>query len=307
MLNHSMRSAGLVAAILLGVVLAPACGSLAGRATQASATASGTRLVSPSSSPASSARLSSPSAIACVPSADTRALSGPVAAYYWTSPSSTCVRVTLIDRAGQVSTVTTTTVSQYFARFICQDGNQSQPSPESGLTPGPAYSVSGTRIYWWDGRRIDWLGRDGSQGSEALDAGAQEGLEFSSSPDDLRLVITKVDFSKWPLHRVTWVEDVGTHANRVVLFDADLSTDLTKLNGEGSSGWPWGWHAGRPVLYDHPLCVLLGGDQFIALSYPRVVDPGTGGRLVTFPKCYGGSITAGGAFCTASFTAHSLD
>ncbi len=53
--------------------------------------------------------------------------------------------------------------------------------------------------------------------------------------------------------------------------------------------------------------MLLGGDQFIALSYPRVVDPGTGNRLVTFPKCYGGSITAGGAFCTASFTARSLD
>ncbi len=307
MLDQSMRSDGFVAAILVGVVLATACGSLPGRAPQASAPASSTGLASPSSSPASSARLSSPSALACVPSADTRALSGPVAAYYWTSPGSTCVRVTLIDSGGQVSTVTTTTVSQYFARFICQDGNQSQPSPESGLTPGPAYSVSGNRIYWWDGRLIHWLGRDGSQGSEALDAGVQKGLEFAASPDDLRMVITTVDFSKWPLHRVTWVEDVGTHANRVVLYDADLSTDLTKLNGEGSAGWPWGWHAARPVLYDHPLCVLLGGDQFIALSYPRVVDPGTGNRLVTFPKCYGGSITAGGAFCTASFTAHSLD
>ncbi len=220
MVNHSMRSNGFVAAILLGAVLTAACGSLPGRATQASTTASSTRLPSPSSSPASSARLSSPSATACVPSADTRALSGPVAAYYWTTPDSTCVRVTLIDSGGQVSTVTTTTVSQYFARFICQDGNQSQPSPESGLTPGPAYSVSGNRIYWWDGRSINWLGRDGSQGSEALDAGVQRGLEFAVSPDDLRMVITTVDFSKWPLHRVTWVEDVGTRANRVVLFDA---------------------------------------------------------------------------------------
>jgi hypothetical protein len=163
------------------------------------------------------------------------------------------------------------------------------------------------RIYWWDGRLVRWLGRDGSQGSEVLEAGAQAGLEFAVSPDDARMVITTVDFAKWPLHRITWVEDVGTHANKSVLFDADLSTDLNKLNGQVSAGWPWGWHQGRPVLYDHPLCVLLGGDQLIALSYPRVVDPATGTRLLTFPECYRGSITAGGAFCTASYTAHALD
>jgi hypothetical protein len=175
------------------------------------------------------------------------------------------------------------------------------------VTPGPAYSVSKKRIYWWDGRLIRWLSRDGSQGSEVMDAGAQVGLQFAASPDDARMVITTVDFAKWPLHRVTWVEDVATRANKTMLFDADLPTDLTKLNGQGSAGWPWGWNQGRPVLYDHPLCVLFGGDQFIALDYPRVVDPATGSRLVTFPKCYGGSITSGGAFCTASFTARALD
>jgi hypothetical protein len=217
------------------------------------------------------------------------------------------VTVTLIDSGGQVSTVTATTVSQYEARFVCQDGNQARPSPESGLTPGPAYSVSKTRIYWWDGHLIRWLSRDGTQGSEVMDAGTQVGLQFAASPDDALMVITTVDFSKWPLHRVTWVEDVASHANKTILFDADLPTDLTKLNGQGSAGWPWGWHQGRPVLYDHPLCVLLGGDQFIALDYPRVVDPATGSRLLTFPKCYGGSITSGGAFCTASYTARTLD
>jgi hypothetical protein len=38
-----------------------------------------------------------------------------------------------------------------------------------------------------------------------------------------------------------------------------------------------------------------------------VVDASTGNGLVTFPECYGGSITFGGAFCTSSFTARALD
>ena len=207
-----------------------------------------------------------------------------------------------MDTYGHVSTVTTSSVSQYWARFVCRDGTQA-----TGMVPGPAYSVSQDRIYWWDGRAIHWLSRDGSRGSESENPGSQVGLEFAASPDDSRMVITAIDFSRWPLHRATWVEDVGTHRNRVTLFDGNLPTDWNALDGEGSAGWPWGWHDGRPVLYDRALCATLGGDQFFALSYPRVVDPATGSRLLNFPKCYGGSITATGVLCTESFTARSLD
>jgi hypothetical protein len=192
-------------------------------------------------------------------------------------------------------------------QFVCQDGNQSHPSPDSGLTPGPAYSVSKNRIYWWDGHMIRWLDRQGAQGSEVLDGGDKIGLEFAVSPDDTRIAITTVDFAKWPLHRMTWIEDVGTRANRSVLFDANLSTDANTLALGTSAGWPWSWQSGRPVLYDFPLCLLVGGDAFIALNYPRVVDPVTGTRLINFPKCYGGAITQGGIFCTSSFNARALD
>ena len=167
--------------------------------------------------------------------------------------------------------------------------------------------MSADRIYWWDGSLIHWLSRDASQGNESLSVGDRMGLQFAASPDDRRMIITTIDFARWPLHRTTWIEDVATRANRAVIFDADLSTDTNALGDGTSAGWPWGWQNGRPVVYDFPLCLTLGGDQFIALSYPRVVDPATGTRLVNFPKCYGGAITWAGVFCTASFTAHALD
>jgi hypothetical protein len=134
-------------------------------------------------------------------------------------------------------------------------------------------------------------------------------MEFSVSPDDARIVITEIDFKKSPLHRTTWIEDVGTHTHKSVLFDADLTAE-----NKTSTGWPWGWHGLNPILYDYPLCVVVGGDQFFALNHPRVVDPATGNRLVSFPDCYGGTITVGGVFCTISpsasdnpFTARALD
>jgi hypothetical protein len=146
------------------------------------------------------------------------------------------------------------------------------------------------------------------QGSEPLAAGDQVGLQFAVSPDDRRTVITTIDFGKWPLHRITWIEDTGTRADRSVIFEADITVKADGMFDLGASaGWPWGWQNDRPVLYDFPLCLVVGGDSFIALNYPRVVDPSTGTRIVTFPKCYGGSITSGGVFCTSSFQARALD
>jgi hypothetical protein len=300
MLNHPMRSSRLLAILIVGLVAATACGSPSRHANSGSGLASGSRTGAPRSSPASSSRLTSPSAVACVPSTDTRALSGPVAAYFWSGLGG-CITVTLIDSTGHVSTVTTG--GQHPTQFVCQDGTQSH----SGLTPGPAYSVTKDRIYWWDGHLIHRLSRDGSQGTESLDVGDQVALEFATSPDDSRIVVTTIDFAKWPLHRTTWLEDAVTRANRTVIFEADLSTDANVLASGTSAGWPWGWEGSRPILYDFPLCLTLGGDQFIALSSPRVVDAATGNRLVNLPKCYGGALTPAGAFCTASFTAHALD
>ena len=302
MLNHPMRSRWLVATFLVALVAASGCGSVPERNGAASATKSPSS--TSSSTPASGSRLTSPSPVACKPSANTRSLTGPVAAYFWSGPDG-CTTVTLINSTGQISTVTTT--RQHATQFVCQDSSRSQPSPHSGLTPGPAYSVTNDRLYWWDGHLIRWLSRDGTQGSFAVEVGDQVGLEFATSPDDSRIVMTTIDFAKWPLHRTTWIEDAATRANKTVIFEADLSTDPSVLANGTSAGWPWSWQASRPVLYDFPLCLTLGGDQFIALSFPRVVDPSTGNRLVSLPKCYGAALTTGGGFCTASFTARSLD
>lgn len=140
-----------------------------------------------------------------------------------------------------------------------------------------------------------------------LDVGDQVGLEFAVSPNDARIVITTIDFARWPLHRVTWVEDFGSHAHKSVIFDADLPTDAASLIEAAPAGWPWGWHDGHPVLYDFPVCALQAGDGFLAAYNPRVVDPSTGSRIVNYPRCYGGAVTSGGVFCTSSFTARALD
>lgn len=320
--------AQLTAGLVAGVLVVTACGAAARQAAKmrneaspgpiattphvlppigsTSSSATNPRTAEPMSE-ASAARLASPPPD-CVPTSSTRALSGPVAAYYFSwGDYDTCATITLIDGSGHTSSATSPITTQFYARFTCHVPEYA-PYGVSGLVPGPAYSVSSDRVYWWDGHHILWLGKDGSQGSEALFvASADVGLEFAVSPDDSRMILTTIDYATWPLHRVTWIEDVATHAHRTTLFDADLSTDLNKVDGAGSAGWPWGWHAGKPVLFDYGLCIGLGGDQFIASHYPRLVDPVTGNWLVTFPECYGGTITQVGVFCTPSVTAHSLE
>jgi hypothetical protein len=216
-------------------------------------------------------------------------------------PSPGCITVSMIDGAGNTSTVISAPQPRW--QFACQQTVGSPPQHMTGLTPGPARSVSANRAYWWNGSELRWLDRSGNQGGTAFKVPDQVGIEFAVSPDDSRIVITEIGFGKLSLHRTTWIEDLGTHLHKVVLFDADL----TSANNE-AAGWPWGWRGPDPVLYDFPTCVAgLGGDQFFALNHPRVVDHITGNRLVSFPECYGGTITDGGAFCTSSFTARTLD
>jgi hypothetical protein len=202
----------------------------------------------------------------------------------------------MIDRLGLKSTVVS--ASQPKWEFSCPAGF---PRGSVGLTPGPATSVTANSIYWWDGANLRWIDRGGTQFNSALTVPSQVGIEFAVSPDDTRIAITEIDFRKSPLHRTTWVEDLGTHAHRSVLFNADLTSATNQ-----SPGWPWGWHGGNPVLYDFPLCVIRGGDQYFALNHPRLVDTG-GNRLVSFPECYGGTVTEAGVLCTRSFTARALD
>ena len=314
-----MRSSHLlVAALMAGLVTGTACGTgtplrSATDATPAASSASADPLTSPSGTrptAASGGRVTSPSPTVCRPAASTRALTGPVAAFFW-SGSNGCITVTLLDAGGRISTVTT--AGQHATQFVCHDSARAGAQPDSGLTPGPAYSVTNDRIYWWDGRLIHWLSRDGTQGREALAIGNEVGLQFATTPDDSRIVFTTVDFARWPLRRTTWIEDAVTRANKTVIFDGDLSTNQNVLMRGTSASWPWGWHGSSPVVYDFPLCMTLGGDQLISLSHPRVVDPSTGFTLVAFPECYGASITTAGVLCTTAprvagnpFTARTL-
>jgi hypothetical protein len=281
----------------------PAWGCSAGQNSRGAA--SGSRATSDA---ASSARTND-ARWGCNPGSSTARLSGPVAVFFQNSmdphgypaPSTNgCITVTLVAGDGRTSRVVSQTSRPWW--FTCPVLSGQPPAPLSGLTPGPPTSVSADRAYWWDGSKLRWLDRDGSTNAVDLQISDQAVMEFSVSPDDQRVAVTEIVFARSPLHRTTWIENLGTHAHRSVLFDGDINAEVNS-----PTGWPWGWHAGYPILYDYPLCAVTGGDQFFALNHPRVVDPATGSRLVNFPQCYGGSITGAGAFCTSSFTARTLD
>jgi hypothetical protein len=68
---------------------------------------------------------------------NTRTRIGPVAAYFWSGVGG-CLTVTLIDRTGQLSTVTN--IGGHATQFVCRDAGQAQPTPRSGLTPGAPHS-----------------------------------------------------------------------------------------------------------------------------------------------------------------------
>ncbi len=154
--------------------------------------------------------------------------------------------------------------------------------------------TSADRAYWWDGVSIRWLDASDRTGVAAeLLTGPDQRVGFAVSSDDRRIVITEITYSAWPLHRTTWVEDLGTHANRTALFDGSVTGQVLP------TGWPIGWHQGFPVLFDSVVCTQGGGPGLADKYDFRLVDPKSGSRVVDFGVCRGGDVAVGGVLCPA--------
>ena len=109
------------------------------------------------------------------------------------------------------------------------------------------------------------------------------------SPDDLRIAVSVLDYTRYPVSTRLYVEDLRGGGNHIQLF---YSSSVLE--------WPVGWHAGRVVM-------ALGinsppqnsFDSFAPAHGYHVVSAQTGGRLLTLCSGQDSYIpeSAGGAVC----------
>lgn len=101
-------------------------------------------------------------------------------------------------------------------------------------------------------------------------------LAFAVSPDDRRIAVSLLDYTRYPVGTRLFVEDLNGHGNHVELFSSTSTKE-----------WPAGWHKGRLVM-------ALGinvppQNVYEGFSYGHgyhIADAGTGNRLLSL--CDGG-------------------
>jgi hypothetical protein len=152
-------------------------------------------------------------------------------------------------------------------------------------------STSDTTVYYLDGDSdVRFLRPDGTTGLVAhITLGSKQAAAFSVSPDDLRIAVAVLDYTRYPVSTRLYVEDLHGGTNHIQLF---YSASVIE--------WPVGWHAGRLVMalgIDSPPQNLF--DSFAAAYGYHVVTAQTGARLLTL--CPGKDsyvpASAGGAVC----------
>jgi hypothetical protein len=160
-------------------------------------------------------------------------------------------------------------------------------------------STSNTTVYYLDGDSdVHFLRPDKSTGlATHIALRAHQAAAFSVSPDDLRIAVSVLDYTRYPVSTRLYIEDLHGGTNHVQLF---YSSNVIE--------WPVGWHAGRLVLalgIDFP--PQNAGDWFAQASGYHVVNAQTGVRLLSL--CTGTDtyvpVSSGGAVCidpqTSSF------
>ena len=152
-------------------------------------------------------------------------------------------------------------------------------------------STSNTTLYYLDGDSdVRFLRPDRSTGLVThIALGPHQAAAFAVSPDDLRIAVSVLDYTRYPVSTRLYVEDLHGGTNHVQLF---FSTSVIE--------WPVGWHAGRLVValgIDYPPQNV--GDWFATASGYHVVNAQTGARLLSL--CTGKESyvpqSSGGAVC----------
>jgi hypothetical protein len=134
-------------------------------------------------------------------------------------------------------------------------------------------STSDTAVYYLDGDSdIRFLRPDGTTGLVTrITLGSKQAAAFSVSPDDLRIAVSVLDYTRYPVSTRLYVEDLRGGTNHIQLF---YSASVIE--------WPVGWHAGRLVMalgIDSPPQNLFDG--FKPATGYHVVNAQTGARLLS--------------------------
>jgi hypothetical protein len=174
----------------------------------------------------------------------------------------------MIDTAGQV----VARASYHGRQFI---NGISAPVPDGvPLFKSAPISTSNSRLYYLDGDNdVHMLAPDGTTGLVTrLPGNGHVRSAFAVGPDDRRIAVSVLDYSKSPPSLRLYIEDLGSGANHVEIFS---SSSLFV--------WPVGWHSCRLVVGVGERAVESGGSSpffnpYGASSY-HLVDAATGTRL----------------------------
>lgn len=183
--------------------------------------------------------------------------------------------VAIVDVAGSV----VARASYHGRQFI---NGITAPVPDGvPLFKSAPLSTSNSRLYYLDGDSdVHMLAPDGTTGLVTrLPGNGHIRTAFAVSPDDRRIAVSVLDYSKSPPSLRLYVEDLGSGANHVEIFS---STSLFV--------WPIGWHSCRLVVGLGERDVESRGSSpfnpYGASSY-HLVDAATGSRLAVIgdPSC----------------------
>lgn len=100
-------------------------------------------------------------------------------------------------------------------------------------------STSATTVYYLDGDSdVRYLRPDGSSGlATRISLTAKHVAAFAVSPDDRRIAVSVLDFTRYPVGTRLYVEDLHGAGNHVELFSSRTVME-----------YPIGWHAGHLVM-----------------------------------------------------------
>jgi len=158
-------------------------------------------------------------------------------------------------------------------------------------------STSNTTLYYLDGDSdVRFLRPDRSTGLVThIALGPHQAAAFAVSPDDLRIAVSVLDYTRYPVSTRLYVENLHGGGNHIELFSSPSVLE-----------WPVGWHAGHLVLalgIDLPPQNTFDGFEN-AQGY-HVVNAQSGTRL--FSLCAGEESyvpeSSGGAVCLDNETA----
>lgn len=205
--------------------------------------------------------------------------------------------VQLVRRDGRggpwVQPVTRSAKVFYFPPTACPQGGMCAGS-ETANYRLPETSVSDTHVYFLDADTvIKSMAVDGTVAVvKTIHALPNSQVAFSVSPDDRRIAVSIITLatsnSPEPINVSMYVEDLTEQTNRVSLYSSKTLAE-----------WPIGWHAGNLVVAVGSQDIGTYDNAYAATGY-QVVDPATGGQLVTL-DCARGLLVVAGTACASGF------